>query len=431
VGRDILKVFVTFVLPDLLVQLNPARPRSRGALATTIIQSLHIMKQVLFFILLIQIIGCKNINDNKGGIPFEYNRSIILSAKINDSISAKFLFDTGSTWLILDSTFASKSGLTKLITKKSLMNGAGEDGLRHIGVINDTICYQVGVHKYYSKHTAVLNLKSTSGFTSDGVIGVGLLKNNLVKIDFVNKRIYLDSLKSLDLTNSMPFRFCHEGILIPIETVLENGKQINGDCLLDLGSQAALTFTNDFALKNNFSSSIDKKLKLVMLSSGLCGKSSVYNFRVKYVKIGNIKFHKPVLEYSLDTSGGLFRSKSFIGDVGIELLGRTIITIDFASKLIKIEPGSNVSDKFEISKTGLSYSKLKNDNSFKVMSIYDTVAIKSGLKLGDTIIKINNKSADLFTVDSIYRLNQSKEILFTILRNGREININLIPKKEI
>lgn len=389
------------------------------------------MKHLHFLILLILIEGCNNVNENRGGIPFEFNRAIIISAKINDSISARLLFDTGSNLLMLDSTFASQSGLFKLKINKSLLNGLGEGGLRQIGLINDTICYQVGVHKFFSKHTAVFNLKGTSGDNIDGVIGIDFLKNHLIKIDFMNKRIYIDSLKSLDLKYSMPFKTCRDGILIPIETELENGKQMNGDCLFDLGSQAALTFTNDFAIKNDLSSNIDKKIKLEMLNGGFLGKSSVYSFRVKYVKIGNIEFDKPVIDYSLDTSGALFHSKSFIGDVGIELLGRTIITIDFAYKLISFEHTKKLSDKFEISKTGLSYIKLKNCNSFKVRSIYNTVALKSGLKLGDTIIKINYINANLFNIDSIYKLNQCKEIHFTILRNGKEFNINLSPKKEI
>lgn len=275
------------------------------------------------------------------------------------------------------------------------MNGVGEGGLRQIGLINDTICYQVGVHKFYTKHTAVFNLRDILGINIDGVIGIDFLKNYLIKIDFINKRIYIDSLKSLDLEYSMPFKTCREGILIPIETELENGKQMNGDCLFDLGSQAALTFTNDFAIKNDLSSNIDKKIKLEMLKGGFLGKTSVYYFRVKYVKMGNIEFDKPVIDYSLDTSGVFFHSKSFIGVVGIELLSRTIITVDFAHKLISFEPTNKLSDKFEISKTGLSYAKLKEGKSFKVMSIYDTVAIKSGLKLGDTITKINYKNASL------------------------------------
>jgi hypothetical protein len=79
VGRDILKVFVTFVLPDLLVQLNPARPRSRGALAVIILRGHKIIKSIninnmkndylakiillIYFLLLL--VSCKKNNETE------------------------------------------------------------------------------------------------------------------------------------------------------------------------------------------------------------------------------------------------------------------------------------------------------------------------------------------------------------------------------
>lgn len=382
---------------------------------------------------MIILIGCNNVNNNKGGIPFDYNGYIILSTKINDSVTAQLMFDSGSNIMILDSSIASKSGLSKLKTKNTSLAYAGYQGSIGMALINESIRYQVGNYKFYAKPTGILNFHDTTGYGIGGVVGIDLLKNCVIKFDFISKRIYTDSINHLELKNSLPISIENNQILIQIETELENGRQIKGYFLLDFGSKNALSFTNEFAQKNNFFKNINKKIKHTTLNNSACGKSSGYLFRVNYVKIENVKFNKPILDYSLDTSGALSHSKPYIGIVGLELLSRTDITIDFEQKLIQFEPNNKISNKFKASKKGFGYSRLDNKEMLLLTSIHENLVIeKSGLRLGDTIVQINDKKISSFTNDKLNKLfNSDERIHFKILKNGKKNDLYLTPAEEL
>jgi hypothetical protein len=342
------------------------------------------------------------------------------------------MFDTGSAIMDLDSTFVSKYGFSKLKTIKRLVQGAGVQGFKHIDVIKDTICYQIGNHKFYAKYTAILNVKNLAGHGIDGVIGMDFVKKSVIKIDFQNQRFFIDSVNHLELKNSMPFRYKNNQILLPVETVLENGKIIYGDFLIDFGDQGAVTFLNEFAQINNFDKIIANKIKYVNINAGYGGKSTGYDFRANYVKIGNVKFIKPVLDYSLDSSGLLSHSKSIIGVVGLALLSRTNITFDFDQQLMYIEPNSKITDKFRFNK-GYGHSNIDNNKSFKVTSISEnSAAEKCGLRIGDTIIEINDKRIDSLTNVAIDKLFDSHiKIHLIILKNGKKFDMYFTPKEEI
>ena len=302
------------------------------------------MKQFLYLILILLLTGCVKKNIIKGGFPFEYNGFILLNAQINDTSKAKLIFDTGASGLYLDSSFVAKSNISKLNSKKAFINGAGNQGYIQIDVIKDTIKCKIDTFIFNSNLIPILDYKRLIDTEIDGVIGLDFVKNYFFTVDYYNKRIYLNkSLKTNISHQVIPFTFINNRITIPIETVLTNGDKINGDFLLDLGSEWALSFTSSFAARNDFNNRIIKKKKYTNQHGGVSGKSEGFEFKAKYVKIGNIKFNNPVLDYSLDSTGanseknnGLGNLK-YIGNVGNEILCKLNLTFDFKNKLLYLE----------------------------------------------------------------------------------------------
>ena len=392
------------------------------------------MKHFCILIIIIPLFGCINKHKDQSGIPFEYKDYIVVSAIINDSITAKLLFDTGATGLYLDSSFVSKTSLSKLELANAVIAGAGNQGHVDINIIKSNISCKIDTFRYYSDTVPILNLQDIVGSGIDGIIGIEFVKNYLLKIDFYNKRLHLlKSAKDLKTENSIPFIFSNNRIYINAETEFQNGKKINGQFLLDLGSQGALSFTSVFAQKSNFNNLIYNKQKYIIQNGGVSGKSSGYDFRVNYVKLGNIKFNRPVLDYSLDTLGAM-SSNSYIGLVGLEFLNRLDLIFDFTHNKLYLEPNKKISDKFKATRTGFYYLLLNHSDSLRqITSIYEgSIADKKGLRLGDTILKINSRHIKSFTnkqIDDLFDMD--KEIHFVILRNGKECTVNIIPKEQI
>ncbi len=336
--RQFLLSLAGYIMWDRDATSNSRTLHSRGTLATT--KKQRDMKQFICLSFIFLLIGCAK-NKNIEGFPFEYNGLILLNAQINDTIKSKLIFDTGANGLYLDSSFVVKSKISTLNSKKAYINGAGEQGYIQIDVIKDCITCKIDTHKFISNMTPILNYKKLLGIEIDGVIGLDFVKDYLFTVDFYNKRIYLNKfLKTHKTQQSIHFSFVNNRITIPIETVLANGDKINGDFLLDLGSEWALSFTSSCAANNDFNNRIIKKKKYINLHGGVSGKSEGFEFKAKYIKIGNIEINSPVLDYSLDSTGanseksnGLGNLK-YIGIVGNEVLSKFILTFDFKNRML-------------------------------------------------------------------------------------------------
>lgn len=73
---------------------------------------------------------------------------------------------------------------------------------------------------------------------------------------------------------------------------------------------------------------------------------------------------------------------------------------------------------------------MKRGDFVTIESIYhQSDACKNGLQLGDTIIEMNNKKIKDLTESEFYEILKSKdEIVFSITRSKKELQISFTPK---
>ena len=115
------------------------------------------------------------------------NGLLILEAKINDSITARFALDTGSDRIYIDKQFAQENNIefTTKIPQKNITGLSGSSQPLPLLLNSLVIGEQTGRTKVVATavdlHTTVQgDLKSSA----DGLLGYDFFKNNYLTIDF-------------------------------------------------------------------------------------------------------------------------------------------------------------------------------------------------------------------------------------------------------
>ena len=171
------------------------------------------MKPVITTLLLSFIISI-HLNAQVAEIPFELkNDLILLKVNINDDTEYRtFVFDTGATSDLLDSTTANKLGL-KANYKQ---NASGAGGTKSYDIIlyqKLTLQSKIKIDSTHLILTDLTKLKDKLGRNFDGIIGYSLLKMYITKIDYENKKILLyDKIKNVNTIGyeAIPFEFGKE-----------------------------------------------------------------------------------------------------------------------------------------------------------------------------------------------------------------------------
>lgn len=203
------------------------------------------MKKIITTLSLVFIISV-HLNAQIVEIPFELkNDLILLKVNINDDSEYKtFVFDTGATSDLLDSTTAEKLGLKA--NYKQDVSGAG--GTRSYDIIlyqKLTLQNKIVIDSTHLILTNLTSLKNALEKDFDGIIGYSVLKKYITKIDYESKKMLLyDKIQDVDTIGyrAIPFEF-ENGIPIPqfdIGITLRNGESYTNKILFDSG--AGLTF---------------------------------------------------------------------------------------------------------------------------------------------------------------------------------------------
>ena len=188
--------------------------------------------------LLVFIISIR-LNAQIAEIPFELkNNLILLKVNINDDSEYKtFVFDTGASSDLLDSTTASKLGL-KANYKQDISSGSGKKSYDIILHQKLTLQNKIEIDSTHLVISDLTKIKDKLERDFDGIIGYSLLKRYITKVDYESQKILLyNKIKSVDTIGytAIPFEFAN-GIPIPqfdISVTLNNGESFTGRILFD------------------------------------------------------------------------------------------------------------------------------------------------------------------------------------------------------
>ncbi|TFG93072.1 MAG: retroviral aspartyl protease [Candidatus Atribacteria bacterium] len=377
---------------------------------------MKLKKDILVIYYLIFIIS--TLNAQVSEIPFELgeNGHVYLKVIANDtSKELKFIFDTGATSDLLNSTTAKKMGMKSNYQQE--VKGAGESKTYDI-VLNQklTLLQNIEINNTHLVLADLSSLNEVLDKNVDGIIGYSLLSKYVTKIDYENKKLILyKEIKDVDVEgyNAIPFQF-GDGIPIPqfdISFTLSNGITFTNTILFDSGAGLSLLVNAPFNRENQINEKAGKSL--IFKSVNLNSESISEEIAIKSLTLGKFKFEELTALISYDTEG-VSSWEGYLGILGATIIERFNIILDYNSKILYLKPNNNFGNEFDFPLSGI---KLKKINNKIIIGYLDetTPAYKSGIREGDQLISINGETYG------------DKKLYYELLKKeGNEVTLKII-----
>lgn len=406
-----------------------------------------------------------NTSKNKIILPFEFiNNLIIIPIEVN-GVSLNFLLDTGVEETILFSIDESDEINFAKIEKIRIRGFGSNDAFDAYKSINNKLSiknYTDVNHTIYLVLDQNINISSQVGIPVNGIIGYHFFKNNLVKINYQNKRltIYKNTEKQVSKTTKsfqkIPLEIINGKPYIITSSIFDNNSNsIPTKLLIDTGNTDAFWYFR----KNNEQIVLPKINFEDYLGKGFSGEVFGKRAKIPSVTLGNYAIIEPLVAFPdsiatdyMDEIEGRF------GSVGSEIMRRFKVIFDYNLKHVYLKKNTSFDDTFnfnmsgiEIQHQGLQWvSESYEDNpvisnnlfdkngdkiagnlkyKFELKPIFvisnirkDSPGDRAGLKKDDIIVTINRKLGYNFTLQKINELlksDEGKNIEFEVERNGK------------
>lgn len=387
-------------------------------------------KLLILIIFSFLILSCsKNIFSNKEQyIKFKNSgRHISISLKINDYNEGNFYFDTGSPWLIIDSTFYKNQEMFFNHYTQSENKGVGNNQIKMLRVL-DTIKFSANNNKFTSKFNMINNLKKNLGNDIDGIVGSLNFGNTPFEVNHKKHKIIINPNITTNY-QEVDIKFDGYYMYLPIELKLNNQSTIQGNFIIDTGASST-TLTSEFA---NIKDIHNSEKATYRSNGGVSGIHIGYSLFASDLKINKFKLTDKLLHVSKDSIGALSKNNNYIGIIGNDILNDFDIIYHPTHYKIWMKPNKNL--KVPSKNSFKSFILIETDDVNKgwiVGSIYEenNDAYKKGLRHQDEIVEINDKSIKKINLEDFTRKlkpNQKLKLKVKRQNNYFEINIYLNP----
>ena len=319
-----------------------------------------------------------------------YYSHLYLESSINGK-TARLVFDTGSPYTCIDSTFVADSNLQYNRVVEGRMGGAGNNQ-ETVRVILNELTYTVSDQEYVSNISPIIQLKPIVGDYADGILGIDNMGEKVITIDYLEEEMaFEDQLGSTEGYTSIPIRYGNNRIYVPLTIAISEGTIIEGEGLMDLGSSGSVELTSvvvqEYALKD-----ITPQIRYSTAVGGIGGEASGSYFRAKSASVGGFTLNDIVMGLSFNT-GGAFASKKYIGIVGNDFWERFDMIIDLPGEHLFLRPNTKFKDPFDSPVRGFSYTDRSRTLGYWVINSLseESNAEKAGLRNGDHIMAVNGR----------------------------------------
>lgn len=369
-------------------------------------------------------------------LPFDLQRNlIILTAKLNGKGPFNFMLDTGvGTSLITDPQLQQQLQLAQ--GQRFRVAGLGEETALEAFMTESVRVELPGVVAPALSMLVfsddVLDLSSYVGVPIHGILGRDIFQSFVVEVNPSEGRLVLFDPKKYKRPRGrrwtdLPLEMegdkayittnvtLHDSLTLPLKLILDTGA---GHALsLETGSDNRLT--------------LPPKVLRTQLGRGLSGYINGYMGRVTSMQLGRYYLNNLLTSFPDDADVRL-RTETFRnGNIGLELLKRFSLVIDYPHNRLLLKPNSLYHDPFEHDMCGLDLVATGPDfRSFIVVKIQPaSPAAEAELQPGDQLVAINLLPASSYTLTQLSRLLHSadgRSVLFVVRRSDGELHTAMV-----
>lgn len=354
--------------------------------------------------------------------------NIIVPVTINKSTTLNFIFDTGIRHTIVTELYNEDTLDLNYAREVSLYGlGEGEPLTTYLSTQNTMQIQSIKMDSIslYALKQNIFQLSKHLGSKINGMIGYDLIKDHVVKIDFVKKELVFYDAASYQVPKSyreVPISLERQKAYLSASVILD-GESHDVKLLVDTGAELALWLI-DSKFKHFI---IPEKSIYTFIGQGLNGEIFGSVARIDKASISDYGFKRPVVAFP-DSSAihMIIANNERDGTVGSELLRRFHIILNYPDTTMFVKRNHFFNERFTYNTTGIEvvqlYQKLPY---YEIAELWEkSPAAIAGLKIGDKIESIDGQlvsNLSLIQVKDKLRKNSGKIKLVITRQVGNEI----------
>lgn len=365
-------------------------------------------------------------------IRFELNGNhIYIRARINSSQLLWFVLDTGADHSVINLKRTRELGLkTGEATRATGAGGSVESAQVH------DVTFDLGPVQLSNLSVATFPLESieaTSGHPMDVILGSEFFGKFVVEIDYETQILTLYDPAEFEYRGagtSLPLTFFDNHPYVRATITPSGRKPIEGEFVIDLGSNFALTLLPSFIAANNIMQTIPKTI--VSRGRGVGGEVTVSIGRIQSLQLDKFRLDSPI---TMLPANGTFAREGKAGNIGSAILRRFRVIFDYSHKRMILEPNKFYSDPLDYDMSGIALTARPPDfrNISVLRVIASSPATDAGILPNDEIIAVNGRPVSAIGLTPLRELfkRDGQTYSLSINRGGQTLELKLKTRRLI
>lgn len=373
------------------------------------------------------------------GIPFKLIRNlVIVQLRINNKGPFNFVMDTGvGSMVITDPELIDSINLS---TKRSIklygLGGQDYDAfvIPHIQVDMPNI-------SSFLMQAALLKndpfgLSGYAGMPVHGLLGYDFFNSLTVRFNFSDSTMIVsrpENMSQLRKGVKIPITIEDKKPYLVANIKMPDGKMVASKLVIDLGAGHPLSL--EHLVEQN---GMPTNFVAANLGMGLTGPVNGYISRIDEIELGKYKLKNVITSFpDISYLKTQLNTTPRDGNLGIGLLKKFTVVLDYSGKVMYIKPGPYFKQPFEHDMSGMEYYFGGDDFDHLIIGRVepDSPADNVGLLPGDEITSINLKpigKMSIEEIDDIFRSKNGRNLLLHVSHYNKSFsNIILTLKKRI
>jgi aspartyl protease/PDZ domain-containing protein len=353
--------------------------------------------------------------------PFELNGNMIfLPVRVNGSKPLSFGLDTGAYLSVINTPIVEQLGLKT--AGRAVGFGAGGQ-VPSLQLPDVTLDISGATLKDLDLSGMALgSIENSLGRPMDGILGAEFFKRYVVELDYEKNEITLYEPADFVYSGngeSLPLTFYHNHPYIRAKVSLPGIKPVEGEFVIDAGSNFPIILLPSFIEGNNLRQSLPPTI--TTFGRGVGGEIRMPIGRASSLELGKLKLERLVTAFP---SNGWFGEQGKAGNIGSAVLRRFKVIFDYSRNRMILEPNKFFPDVFEHDMSGLSL--VTESPAFKVVRINRVLAQspaeEAGIKQNDEIVSVNDRPAAEFKLVALREMLRQPGRTFSLqLKRGADI----------
>ncbi len=342
--------------------------------------------------------------DGIATLPFEYRaRHVWLKASVNGAAPENFLFDTGASVTVMDSSWAAEHGLKTQGHMQA--SGAGASGGASFATLGSLRVASAAGDGIELQDVKVAVLDVNPGFEPlfwrrmAGVIGYDVISRFVVTVDYDDSTLVLhDPVSWRNPGTEKPLPMVMNGTVPAIRGTFDGSDE--GLFRLDVGSSSTVDVHAPFANAKGLKGRMGRTQSVDGVGFGGAFSSDIG--RLRSMSLGPYEWDDPIVVVSNATEGA-FASEEFAGNIGNRILERFRVTFDYQRREVLLEPGKRYADRDRLTRCGVLLTR--RQGVVTVASVLaNSPADHAGLREGDQVLALDGRDIGAWDLPEVSAL---------------------------